>query len=338
MLARTVHVICPSLAKAQLRTSLSYDSTLPIKIYGAHSGPAAPLRVTAGRRSLPKSGAIRVYSPSLRYPWLAANVEKNAEAMRQDQAVMTERNQTMRVLTASIAHELRTPFATIEGIAQTLKQNMSKLLKQSKQVKPSKAGDDQLSEAMIAYLEKKDLGGSLSNVVKRSHTFVNMMQQKISYGALDQDENKQVFTVLQQIQVAIESYSMELEELDRVKVNVADDFQAEGTSLLLQHVILNLLKNALFYTHSDPNAQIDIWLEQGDVINKLHFKDTGRGIKPEDLPYIFDAFFSKTIHGTGVGLAFCKMVIERNFNGSISCDSVLGEYTHFVIELPLVKG
>ena len=52
------------------------------------------------------------------------------------------------------------------------------------------------------------------------------------------------------------------------------------------------------------------------------------------LPHIFDRFFSKTYHGAGVGLTFCKWVME-NLNGSIDCLSLKDEYTHFLLSFPV---
>ena len=70
--------------------------------------------------------------------------------------------------------------------------------------------------------------------------------------------------------------------------------------------------------------------------SKVIFKDTGTGISGRDLPYIFDRFYSKTRHGTGIGLAFCQMAVEL-CNGEIKCNSKEGEYTEFVITMPKLK-
>ena len=52
--------------------------------------------------------------------------------------------------------------------------------------------------------------------------------------------------------------------------------------------------------------------------------------------HIFDWFYAHTRHGTGIGLAFCKTVIE-SFGGTIVCDSIEGEYTTFILKLPIIK-
>ena len=62
-------------------------------------------------------------------------------------------------------------------------------------------------------------------------------------------------------------------------------------------------------------------------------KDTGSGISPEDLPYVFDPFFSTKPHGTGMGLAKVYQVI-RDHRGEIEINSVPQEGTEITIRLP----
>ena len=91
-------------------------------------------------------------------------------------------------------------------------------------------------------------------------------------------------------------------------------------------VLFNLLKNSLYY-----KAKIDIWLETSNQANFLHFKDYGTGIEQDKINHIFDDFFtSDKKGGTGLGLPFCKKVILA-FGGDISCKSIEGEFTEFVL-------
>ena len=72
--------------------------------------------------------------------------------------------------------------------------------------------------------------------------------------------------------------------------------------------------------------------------NYLIVKDTATGIPKDFLPKIFDQFETKksTSGGTGLGLAFCKMVME-SYGGKIECNSELGKYTEFVLSFPKIK-
>src|SRR5207248_1330446 len=106
-----------------------------------------------------------------------------------------------------------------------------------------------------------------------------------------------------------------------------------GQKVLTIHILFNLLKNAIYYIRTAHEGDIHIWLELGKKHNKLHFRDTGKGISADILPKIFDLFFSKTYHGSGIGLAFCKMVMQ-SYGGNIECDSVEGEFAEFILNFP----
>jgi two-component system sensor histidine kinase BaeS len=62
--------------------------------------------------------------------------------------------------------------------------------------------------------------------------------------------------------------------------------------------------------------------------------DTGRGIEPDALPQIFDAYYSKKKGGTGLGLAIAKRLVEEH-GGRVHVTSELGKGSVFRVELPL---
>ena len=83
---------------------------------------------------------------------------------------------------------------------------------------------------------------------------------------------------------------------------------------------------------------IFITVDRGDPhFNQLIFKDTAKGIPQNQCKTIFEPFFTRDKHGgTGIGLSFCKQVME-SFGGKISCESVAGEYTTFQLYFPEIK-
>lgn len=68
----------------------------------------------------------------------------------------------------------------------------------------------------------------------------------------------------------------------------------------------------------------------------IDYRDTATGIPKDFVDKIFDQFETKkNLHGgTGLGLAFCKMVMETCYKGSITCNSEEGKYTEFVLSFP----
>ena len=99
---------------------------------------------------------------------------------------------------------------------------------------------------------------------------------------------------------------------------------------------MNLLKNAFYFIDKAGKGEIYIWAEINKNKSLLHFKDTAQGIEPEVLPKIFNQFFTyETNRGTGIGLSFCKIVMQSH-HGNIECYSKFGEFTEFVLSFPKI--
>jgi signal transduction histidine kinase len=118
-----------------------------------------------------------------------------------------------------------------------------------------------------------------------------------------------------------------------VKWNREVNFHFWGDKTLMVHTLFNLFKNSLYYIHAAKKGIIEIWCEKKEDGNILHFKDTGKGILSDALPKLFEKFYTTTYHGTGLGLAFCKLAMT-GFGGSIKCTSEYGEFTEFEMIFP----
>ena len=109
-----------------------------------------------------------------------------------------------------------------------------------------------------------------------------------------------------------------------------------------QNVIFNLMDNAVKYRKQDK--PIDIYLKTWNDNDYLYLsvRDTGLGIKKENLKRIFEKFYrvhTGNVHdakGFGLGLAYVKKIIDLH-NGEIRVDSEFGKGTEFTIKLPVIK-
>lgn len=109
---------------------------------------------------------------------------------------------------------------------------------------------------------------------------------------------------------------------------------------LLSQVIGNLVENAEKY--SDPGSPILVGLERRDSRVVLSVEDRGRGIRPEDLPRIFDPFFRAAPNrrndpGVGLGLSVARRIAEA-LGGSLSAQSRPGQGSRFDLRLPAAPG
>lgn len=105
---------------------------------------------------------------------------------------------------------------------------------------------------------------------------------------------------------------------------------------LLRRVLQNLVGNAIKYTPSGGLVQVSVvCAPQGDSI-EIHVRDTGQGIDPDSLSYVFDRYHQghrKDRRGYGLGLYFSRLVVEAH-GGSIRVTSQLGVGTTFTLTLP----
>jgi signal transduction histidine kinase len=114
---------------------------------------------------------------------------------------------------------------------------------------------------------------------------------------------------------------------------------AMGHSGQLHQVIVNLIQNAIEAMDSVDSdrrvLQVRTEHDGGDAIS-IAIEDTGPGIDPKKSIDIFDAFFTSKPHGMGLGLAICRMIVERH-DGQLSVAPANPRGAIFRIKLPEMK-
>jgi two-component system sensor histidine kinase FlrB len=110
-----------------------------------------------------------------------------------------------------------------------------------------------------------------------------------------------------------------------------------GDSNGLRQLILNLACNALRHTQPGGAINVTATLEAKACGQKavVEFADTGSGIRPEDLPHIFNVGFTTTGQTPGLGLTVCQRIMEQH-HGTIHVRSQLGQGTTFRMQFPVL--
>jgi CheY-like chemotaxis protein len=109
-------------------------------------------------------------------------------------------------------------------------------------------------------------------------------------------------------------------------------------SEILEKILFNLLSNAFIFTPLEGEIKLRMRITRNQAT--ISVKDTGMGISPEELPFVFDRFFtSKAAEkshytGTGIGLSFTKMLTEAH-HGTIEVKSQKGKYNEFSVTIPV---
>jgi signal transduction histidine kinase len=107
---------------------------------------------------------------------------------------------------------------------------------------------------------------------------------------------------------------------------------------LMEQAFLNIILNAHKAMPQGGTLTIATELLNGDKTEKVQvvFEDTGFGIPEQNLPRIFNPFFSTRPDGTGLGLSITKNIIEQH-GGTIVAQSQVNQGTRFIITLPVTK-
>ncbi|MEM1244522.1 MAG: HAMP domain-containing sensor histidine kinase [Pseudomonadota bacterium] len=238
----------------------------------------------------------------------------------------------MASVTGNIAHELRTPLLGIKGGIEGLRHYLPILFSAYKLAK-----ENSLKVQTIRRVHLQNLLPALDRMegeTRFANTIIDMLLMNVGKKTNIGQENFHISSIKSTVDEALKRYPFDsAEEAEKIHWDNKRDFNYYGSKILMIHVLFNLIKNALHFIVKAEKGEIFIWLSQGEKYNHLHFKDTGLGIKSRVLPHIFDRFYTTTLTGTGIGLSYCKVVME-SFNGDIKCYSEEDHYTEFTLSFP----
>jgi len=259
----------------------------------------------------------------LRVPGATADGEKSERRLTliEDAAAQAAREQSGEEWREMIAHDLRSPLANIYGVLKTLED-----IPAGKPLHPSEKGlldvsiraCARMTELLDLFLELAQFDAGAVPVHPKNIPLLDLVKKCVE----EQTVAAQVGGV-------------------EVKVSVPEDLKVLADWALLARVVQNLLNNALKFTLQDGKVAISATEEGGGIL--LRVKDTGSGIAPEHLPFLFDrAYQAKArregkIKGNGMGLAFCQEAL-RAMGGAISVKSELGAGSEFIVSLPPVQA
>ena len=222
----------------------------------------------------------------------------------------------------NMTHELKTPIASISLAAQMLNDNSV----------PK-------SETML-----KHLGGVIYDESKRLRFLVEKVLQMSMFDRKKAVFKKKKLDLNEMVENIANSFTLRVEHTGgKIYTEIeAIDSTIYVDEMHFQNVINNLLDNAVKYRKPDKPVDIYIRTWNDDTHLYLSIRDTGLGIKRDNLKKVFDKFYrvhTGNVHdvkGFGLGLAYVKKIVILH-QGDISVESDLGKGTKFTIKLPVIK-
>lgn len=230
-----------------------------------------------------------------------------------------EANRAKSAFLASMSHEIRTPINGVLGMNAII-------LKQAK--------DQQILE----YARNIDnAGNGLLSLVNDILDLSKIESGKMELSPVQYDLSK-VLSACYNLEF-LKARDKGLDLLFENNTTIPCDLY--GDDVRIRQIIVNLLSNAIKYTAEGMVVLTADWekIDDYNMILIISVKDTGIGIKPENVEHLFDAFArmdekkTRSIEGTGLGLKITKQFVDM-MNGSIQVESDYGIGSEFVVRIP----
>jgi two-component system phosphate regulon sensor histidine kinase PhoR len=218
-----------------------------------------------------------------------------------------------------VSHELRTPLASIKAYVEMLIDG--------------EAVDEKTTREFYDVIqnEANRLGRLIDNILNIS---------RIESGLVRISKQPQSLTVI--VKEALEVITPQAAQK---KITLSEDltpvfYQTPADKDMLYQAVLNLLSNSVKYTPEGGTVTVQTTVDEAARKVVTRIIDTGVGIPPKDLPYVFDKFYraeanNRMAQGTGLGLSLVKHIIETVHGGRMFVESHVGKGSCFGFELDL---
>jgi PAS domain S-box-containing protein len=233
------------------------------------------------------------------------NVVSDVTEMKnlREKLIKTERMAALGEVAARVAHEIRNPLISLGGFARRLTKSLDGSLKEY---------------ADIIVKEVTRLEGILNEILSFVKE-VRILKETINSQNLMED-----------------ALSLIQSEIDEKSINLVRQYEESAEIFVdpnrFKEALLNILKNAVQAVAEKSSIFVKTYTKNGACVFEI--RDTGIGMREENLPFIFDPFYTTKEGGTGLGLAITNRIVEEH-GGSIDVESKPDEGSTFKVFIPL---
>jgi two-component system phosphate regulon sensor histidine kinase PhoR len=222
-----------------------------------------------------------------------------------------------RDFAANVSHEIKTPLTAIKGFVETLRHGSVK--------------------------NPEEIKRFHSIIEKHVNRLTAILEDLISLSRIEQDDEKKAIKLrknpIKNVLRTAVGNCREKADLKGITIDhvCEENILAMIDPPLLEQAIVNLLDNAITYSHEGSSVRVSAFQKQNSII--ISVQDHGIGITKEHLPRIFERFYradkarSRKLGGTGLGLAIVKHITQAH-GGSTSVESTPGKGSTFSLHLP----
>jgi two-component system phosphate regulon sensor histidine kinase PhoR len=222
---------------------------------------------------------------------------------------------------SNVSHELRTPLASIKAYVEMLIDG--------------EATDEKTQREFYEVIQSESnrLGRLIDNILNIS---------RIESGLVKVNKQKQSLTVIMKEAIEVITPQAMQKNIHIEEKLTPVFYQTMADKDMLYQSVLNLLSNAVKYTPEGGTITLETSVDESRKKVTGRISDTGVGIPPKDLPFVFDKFYraeanNRMAKGTGLGLSLVKHIIEQVHGGRIFVESHVGKGSCFGFELDLCE-
>ena len=264
----------------------------------------------------------RVRWYQLRQAELERKIQERTRLLKQAKQELEEKDALKTRFFMNVSHELRTPLTIIKGLTEDLERHSGS---------EESCGDKE----------------TLRTISRNTNRLIRHVNELLDLSVLTRG--------VPSPHIVCADLSRFLKEISETFIPLADSYKIAFTysiapdisiayfdKNILEQVLYNLLSNAFKYTPDGGSVSFSALLEQSssDAVMTLRITDSGIGIPPESLPYIFDQYYKgesiafRRSESSGIGLAYTKELLELH-KATIQCESELGKGSVFTVALPI---
>jgi two-component system phosphate regulon sensor histidine kinase PhoR len=222
---------------------------------------------------------------------------------------------------SSVSHELRTPLASIKAYVEMLIDG--------------EADDEKTKREFYEVIqnEANRLSRLIDNILNIS---------RIESGLVKINKQPQSLMVILKEALEVIAPQAKLKNITLDEKLTPAIYQTTADKDMLYQAVLNLLSNSVKYTPENGTITVQTVVDETKRKVTTRISDTGVGIPPKDLPFVFDKFYrseanNRMAKGTGLGLSLVKHIIETVHHGRIFVESHVGKGSTFGFELDLCE-